>query len=315
VLRRTAALLTVALVGLLSCSSGSAPKAAPKPTVSPPTLSPPATTTTTIAPWVQCVGTTLHVTGSGANTGPNDWYVDVRNDDVRACAVPFPTAATAIDDSGERVGLAGFDQVAGPGPYVEPGGSARLVMSSTTACVRGAPADRHYDLILVTLGGTALDAPHVDLVLCGQGVTAVSFGSTTAPEYLNHPLNGSTPILGWLPIGYHVTSSGSAKESLGDTRLTTIIAACRCGQSITVQQWTSDNAQRIVQRFVDGTVRTDIRGWTGYTKNLGGGLGALVWSEGEFIAIRISGPRTDLIGVANGLRPSKSVDTTPSSKP
>jgi hypothetical protein len=253
---------------------------------------------------VQCVGSTLHVTGTGANTGPNEWYVDIRNDAAQACAIPFPSGASAINASGERVGLSGFDQVVGPGPYVDSGGSARLLMSTTMACVRGAPADRHYRSVSIVIGeGTALDAPGLDLVLCGQGVTAVFFGSTTAPDFERHPLNGSMPVLGWLPVSYHITSRTTTNEA-GATRKTVVASSPPESPPITVDQWASDNAQRIIQRFVDGSVRTNVRGWTGYTKDTPVGT-LLVWSEGEFIAVRITAPREDLMGVANGLRPSE----------
>jgi hypothetical protein len=298
--RRTAPPLILVLVGgLLSCSSGSARRAVAKPTVSPP-----ATTATTVARLVECAGTTLHVTGTGANTGPYEWYVELRNDAAQACAIPFPSGASAINDSGLQVELNGFDQVTGPGPYIEPGGSARLVMSTAMACVRGALASRHYGSVVVEFGETALVAPGLDLVLCDRGVTAVFFGSTTAPAFERHPLNGSKPVLGWLPVSYHITSRTTTNEASGVTRQTVVASLPPESPPITVDQWASDNAQQIIQRFVDGSVRTNVRGWNGYTKDTPDG-GILVWSEGEFIAVRITAPREDLMGVANGLRPSE----------
>src|SRR4029079_3440897 len=115
----------------------------------------------------------------------------------------------------------------------------------------------------------------------------------------------SMPVLGWLPVSYGITSRTTTNEASG-TLKTVVASSPPESPPIAVDQWSSDDARKIVQRLADGAFRIKVRGTTGYTKDTPDGF-ILVWSEGEFIAVRITGPPEDLIGVANSLRPSELV--------
>src|SRR4029079_11221482 len=100
---------------------------------------------------------------------------------------------------------------------------------------------RHYGSVVEEFDEIAVDAPGLDLVLCGQGVTSVFFASTTAPDFERHPLNGSMPVLGWLPVSYGITSRTTTNEASG-TLKRVVASSPPESPPIAVDQWSSDDA-------------------------------------------------------------------------
>lgn len=145
-------------------------------------------TTASTEPPGPCEGAALRVsaTGTAPDDGTTAWYLEIRNDAATTCVIPYPTAATAVDRSGSRVGLAGIDHLAGPGPEVQAHSTVRLLLSAPAVCSAAFPGERppdsHYQSLEVTLAGVELRAPSLELVLCGQGVSAVRFETPPFPE-------------------------------------------------------------------------------------------------------------------------------------